>query len=149
MKAIVRQVNPAELERRRKLGLDRWDEVWEGVLHLAPAPTPEHQRIVKQLVLFLSPVLQKWKRGTLHVAVNVFRERGPVEDYRIPDLVFLSNEREDLIAKDGVRGGGPDAVIEVRSPDDETYESSRSSPIWASVRSSSSIGTRRRSKCCV
>ncbi len=24
------------LERRRRLGLDRRDEVWEGVLHVAP-----------------------------------------------------------------------------------------------------------------
>lgn len=27
-----------------------------------------------------------------------------------------------MLDKDGVRGGGPDAVIELRSPDDETYE---------------------------
>ena len=27
-----------------------------------------------------------------------------------------------MLAWDGVRGGGPDAVIEIRSPDDETYE---------------------------
>jgi Uma2 family endonuclease len=30
--------------------------------------------------------------------------------------------RESLIAEDGIRGGAPDAVIEIRSPDDETYE---------------------------
>jgi Uma2 family endonuclease len=30
--------------------------------------------------------------------------------------------RRHIIAHDGIRGGGPDAVIEIRSPDDETYD---------------------------
>jgi Uma2 family endonuclease len=29
---------------------------------------------------------------------------------------------ESIIAADGIRGGAPDAVIEIRSPDDETDE---------------------------
>jgi len=35
------EVDPALLEQRRRLGLDHWDEMWEGVLHMAPDPQGE------------------------------------------------------------------------------------------------------------
>jgi hypothetical protein len=38
------------MERRRACGLDRLDEVWEGVLHMVPAPSFEHARIAQQLL---------------------------------------------------------------------------------------------------
>ena len=52
----------------------------------------------------------------------MFNDAAASEDYRIPDLTFVAAGREHLVAPDGIRGGGPDAVIEVRSPDDETYD---------------------------
>ena len=36
-------------------------------------------------------------------------------------LTFLAAGREHLLVEDGVRGGGPDSVVDVRSPGDETY----------------------------
>jgi len=119
MKAVVLDVSPQELERRRRTGVDRWDEMWEGVLHLSPAPAYEHQRIVKALLLFLEPLFAQTGRGALSPGINVFRGD---DDYRIPDLTFVAAGRERIIAADGVRGEGPDAVIEVRSPGDETYD---------------------------
>jgi Uma2 family endonuclease len=48
--------------------------------------------------------------------------RGPgARDYRIPDFSFVSRGRERIITPDGIRGG-PDAVLEIVSPDDETFE---------------------------
>jgi predicted transcriptional regulator of viral defense system len=41
-------------ERRRVSGLDRLDEVWEGVLHIVPAPTGEHADITQQLALIVA-----------------------------------------------------------------------------------------------
>jgi len=70
----------------------------------------EHQRVLGQLVVFLVPLLQSSKRGTLLPGINVFRT---TTNYRIPDLTFVATGRED---------GSPDAVIEIRSPEDETYE---------------------------
>ncbi len=122
MKAVVPEVSPAELARRKLTGIDRWDEMWEGVLHMAPAPYDEHQRILGELLAFLLPLLKRARRGTLRPGINVFREESPKEDYRIPDLTFVAAGREAILAKDGVRGGGPDAVIEIRSPGDETYD---------------------------
>lgn len=122
MRAVLLEVDPAALEARRRVGLDRWDEMWEGVLHMAPAPYSEHQRILEDLIVFLKPLLARTGRGVLRAGINVFNEASTEPDYRIPDLTFVARGRESLIAKDGVRGGGPDAVIEIRSPADETYE---------------------------
>jgi Uma2 family endonuclease len=122
MRAVVVHLTAEELAYRRSRGLDRWDEMWEGVLHMTPAPTVEHQRIVDALIIFLAPHLTTAARGTLRSSINVFRETTQKPDYRIPDLTFVAAGREHLLREDGVRGGGPDAVIEIRSPEDETYD---------------------------
>ncbi len=118
MKAVLREVSAQELARRKRLGLDHWDEMWEGVLHMSPAPANEHQRIQLELGSFLLILLRRTKRGTIFLGVNIF---GTEHDYRIPDLSFVATGRESVIAPDGIRGG-PDAVVEIRSPEDETYE---------------------------
>lgn len=122
MRAVILDVGPQELERRRRLGLDGRDEMWEGVLHMAPAPSDEHQRTLDELIAFLVPLVRRQRRGTVRSGINVFDEKAGAEDYRIPDLTFVAAGREALLAADGVRGGGPDAVVEIRSPGDETYE---------------------------
>ena len=38
------------LDERRRLGLDVFDEVWEGVLHMVPPPSGEHQRLGSELI---------------------------------------------------------------------------------------------------
>ncbi len=122
MKAVVLQVPEAELARRRRSGIDRYDEMWEGVLHMAPAPAVEHQRILSALDRFLGPLCDARARGVVAPGINVFSDAMSSEDYRIPDLTFVSAHRRHIVAPDGTRGGGPDAVIEVRSPQDETYD---------------------------
>lgn len=122
MKAVLLEITEAELQRRKAIGADRWDEMWEGVLHMAPAPSREHQRILDKLIAFLLPLFERTKRGTLHSGINVFDESSAKESYRIPDATFVAAGRERVLAEDGIRGGGPDAVIEVRSPGDESYD---------------------------
>jgi Uma2 family endonuclease len=122
MRAVIVHLRDEELADRRSKGLDRWDEMWEGVLHVTPAPSLEHQRIVDELVEFLRPRLRQTGRGRLVSGINVFREATGASDYRIPDLTFVAAGREQILREDGIRGGGPDAVIEIRSPEDETYD---------------------------
>lgn len=110
------------LAHRRKTGEDRWDEMWNGVLHMTPAPSFEHQRIVDELVIFLGPLIKRTGRGLLRSGVNVCDAPTGWENYRVPDLTFVAAGHESVVAPDGVRFGGPDAVVEIRSPDDETYE---------------------------
>jgi hypothetical protein len=43
MSTLVLESTPeleALKERRRRAGLDRLDEVWDGVLHMVPVPQP-------------------------------------------------------------------------------------------------------------
>ncbi len=122
MKAVMLEVSPEQLARRRLIGVDRWDEMWEGVLHMAPAPNDEHQRMLDELIIFLVPLLKGAGRGTLRSGINVFDEASPRESYRMPDATFVALGRESIRAKDGIRGAGPDAVVEIRSPGDESYE---------------------------
>jgi Uma2 family endonuclease len=122
VKAVLLEVRPDELARRKAIGADRWDEMWEGVLHMTLAPGLEHQRTLDELVAFLLPLFRRTARGTLHSGINVFEESSPRENYRIPDATFVAVGREAILAEDGVRGGGPDAVIEIRSPGDESYD---------------------------
>src|SRR5687768_6018801 len=116
MRAVLLDVSPAELAHRKAIGADRWDEMWEGVLHMTPAPGNEHQRMLDRLIVFLLPLLERTGRGTLRSGINVFDESSLEESYRIPDATFVGAGREAILADDGVRGGGPDAVIEIRSP---------------------------------
>lgn len=121
MKGVMLQVPNEVLAERRRTGIDRFDEMWEGVLHMAPAPAYEHQRIVMALARFIGDLCERQGRGVLALGINVFNEASIQPDYRIPDFSFVATDRHHLLAKDGIRGGGPDAVIEVRSPDDETF----------------------------
>jgi Uma2 family endonuclease len=127
MRAVRVHVTDAELADRRLKGLDRWDEMWDGVLHMVPAPSLEHQRLLDRLIGFLEPHLRTSGRGRLISGINVFADAG---NYRIPDLTFVATGREFILQEDGVRGGAPDAVIEIRSADDETYEKL---PFYASL----------------
>ena len=60
MPTLVMDPPPAEIdaliERRRRLGLDRHDEMWEGVLHMNPGPHGRHHRIQQQLAELLGPL---------------------------------------------------------------------------------------------
>ncbi len=122
MRAVLLEVREDELAHRRRRGLDRHDEMWEGVLHMAPAPSDEHQRVVDELIAFFLPLLRRSQRGILRSGINVFNDKSKAEDYRIPDLTYVAAGRETILREEGVRGGAPDAVIEIRSPGDETYE---------------------------
>jgi Uma2 family endonuclease len=114
MPTLVMDPPPADfetlLERRRRLGQDRRDETWEGVLHMAPAPLRRHARLQMQIGALLEPLA----RATGLEAVGEFNV-GEADDYRIPDC--------------GLLAPGPDAlylptaalVVEIVSPGDDTW----------------------------
>ncbi len=97
------------LAQRRALGQDRFDEVWEGEYHVAPAPTDAHADLQVQLVRILGPLADEaglLVRGPSNIG-------GP-QDFRVPDVAFF-------------RGGagvtwhdGAAIVVEVVSPGDES-----------------------------
>ena len=115
MPSLVKDPAPAEfeqlLERRRRLGQDLFDEVWEGVLHVNPAPHSRHGKVDGQLARLL------YGPGSEAGLV----ESGPMNlgepgDFRVPDRALLRP--------------GPDAVylptaalvVEIVSPGDDTWQ---------------------------
>ena len=99
------------LERRRQMGADRRDEIWEGVLHMAPAAHGRHGSLQAQVLRILGP----------HADTAGLRELGEFnlgepEDYRVPDGGLRRPAPEELY--------NPTAalVVEIVSPGDETWK---------------------------
>jgi len=103
-------------------GADRYDEVWEGTSMMAPFPNDEHQQIVSRMSAILEDVVGWHGLGEVRPGVNVSdREEDWTQNYRVPDVaVFL---RDGEARNCGTHWfGGPDFVVEVISPDDQTRE---------------------------
>ena len=125
MRAVVLDVPEHWLEERARLGQDRWDEMWEGVLHVVPPPRYQHQAIGTELVGFLVRIVGR--RGIqVRYETGVFRR---TDDYRIPDLAFLREDEPGSHSERGIEKA-PLAVLEILSPGDETYEKF---PFWAGL----------------
>jgi Uma2 family endonuclease len=100
-------------ERRRVSGLDRLDEVWEGVLHMVPAPSSEHARIAQQLaVAFDGPA----RAAGLVPALHEFNLGDSEHDYRVPDGGLLH------ACAGGVWLHTAALVVEIVSPGDEAWQ---------------------------
>jgi Uma2 family endonuclease len=100
-------------ERRRVSGLDRLDEVWEGVLHMVPAPTFEHAQIAQQLAEILGPLA----RGAgLTAAMHEVNLGDSKDNFRVPD---------GGLYRPGAGGAWQHTaalVVEIVSPCDETWQ---------------------------
>jgi Uma2 family endonuclease len=121
MKAVMANVPEHILEWRRRTGADQWDEMWEGVLHMAPSPNREHQDFEGALEAWLRWHWAATSGGRVYHQINV-SERGTwPNNYRIPDLVLLTPSRFGIDCNEYF-DGGPDVAVEIRSPGDEAYE---------------------------
>lgn len=123
MKAVIVDVPPSMIEERRRQGVDRRDEVWEGVYHMVPPPNFSHQHIVTDLLYVLETQNRRHELGTFCLGAGVRDLRHPSKNYRIPEWLFLRKGRlEAALSGDGYVDQGPDVALEVRSPGDETDE---------------------------
>lgn len=102
------------LDDRRRLGLDVFDEVWEGVLHMVPPPSGNHQRLGSELIAVL--LVAARRRG--FVASYETGLFAADDDYRVPDLIV---SRPANCSKRGVDATA-ELVVELRSPGDESTE---------------------------
>jgi Uma2 family endonuclease len=116
MPTFVRDPQPLEfealLERRRRLGQDLFDEVWEGVLHMNPAPHSRHAALQQQLSEILGPAA---RAAGLHPRVGAFN-LGDAGDYRVPDGGLLRSSEDAVYLPTAA------LVLEIVSPDDESWE---------------------------
>ncbi len=124
MKAIMYSVPKNFLEDRQRKGLDRWDEMWNGVLHMPPMPNRAHQEFEWSLETYLR---MRWIRAhpnkmKVFHQINVASVGGWPNDFRIPDLVIASEKQLNLIDRNDYFEGAPEVVVEIRSPGDESLE---------------------------
>jgi Uma2 family endonuclease len=101
------------LERRRASGLDRLDEVWEGVRHMVSAPSGEHADIAQQLAVALDGPS---RAAGLIPAMHEVNLGVSEHDYRVPDG-GLHRQRPR-----GVWHATAALVVEILSPDDESWD---------------------------
>lgn len=99
---------------------DRWDEVWNGVLHMAPSPNATHQKLVLKLGVYLETNWAIPNAAEVFVQLNVASFGGWPSDYRIPDLVLLHPNRASANKGECIEGP-PSVVVEICSPRDESY----------------------------
>jgi Uma2 family endonuclease len=110
------------IRRRRRLGHDRFDEVWDGVYFMSPQPNTEHFVLAGLLTHVLLSAINRDRVIAITPGGNLSdRSEDWTKNFRCPDvLVFLKGNR----AED--RGshwfGGPDFAIEIISPRDRSRE---------------------------
>jgi hypothetical protein len=100
-------------ERRRVSGLDRLDEMWEGVLHMVPAPSYGHARLTQQLAEILGPPARD---AGLEAAMGEFNLGDSPHDFRVPDGGLHRPGAE------GVWLHTAALVVEIVSPGEETWQ---------------------------
>lgn len=121
MKAVMPSMSPDIQAMRKRTGADRWDEMWEGVLHMPPMPNRNQQDLEGSLESYLRFSWAPTCQGKVYHQINVAAIGGWMSNYRIPDLVLLLPQNF-AIDRNEYFEGAPDVVVEIRSPDDETYE---------------------------
>lgn len=105
------------LAERRTRGLDRYDEVWNGILHMNPSPIPRHAIVARTLFRALDAVAADAGFSVLWEQNLIPLHEPGWNDYRIPDLIVFGPEVE---ADRGIQGA-PELVVEIRSPGDESF----------------------------
>jgi len=111
---VLGQLSPdleALLARRRALGQDLFDEIWEGEYHVAAAPHPWHGYIEIALGELLGPLA----RAVGLVGIGPFN-LGVKDDFRVPDLGYHRSLPGEVWVPTAA------IAVEVVSPDDETWE---------------------------
>jgi Uma2 family endonuclease len=117
MTTLVLGTPPPELEalieRRRQAGLDRLDEVWQGVRHMVPGPSLEHAYVAQQLGELLGPLA---RAAGLVPTMHEFNLGESEHDFRVPDGGL---HRPGAA---GVWQSTAAVVVEILSPVDESWQ---------------------------
>jgi hypothetical protein len=117
MPTLVLGTPPPELEalieRRRQAGVDRLDEVWQGVRHMVPGPSIEHADISQQLAVLLDGPA---RAAGLRPTMSEFNLGESEHDFRVPDGGLHRP------GASGVWQATAAAVVEILSPGDESRQ---------------------------
>ncbi len=105
---------------RQANGIDRRDEVWDGVYMIMPQFNDTHQEIVAELLITFRDALGRTPK--LRPGVNVSdRDDDWTKNYRGPDVVVFL-EGTTAVNRDTYWLGGPDFAVEVSSKGDRSRD---------------------------
>ncbi len=114
MRTVILGDRPPEIEewlrQRRERGLDTFDEMWEGVHHVAAAPNRRHGWLDDELAPLLRPLAHRaglYPSGPCNIGVE--------NDHRVPDRAYFRNA--EMVTWSDTAA----IVVEIVSPDDETW----------------------------
>ena len=107
------------VRERKETGIDRYDEVWEGVYVMSPLASLSHQELVDDFCGIFREVVKKPGLGRVQPGANVSDRRIHWKrNYRVPDVVVVLNDGR-AVDCDTHWFGGPDFLVEIESPDDD------------------------------
>lgn len=112
MDALWLDIPEEILEERRRLGHDKKDECWDGVIHMVPPPSAIHDRFTLDLAVALDAIAKR--RGWRAWTAGVY-EPDTDKSWRVPDI---SLARPEQVSTRGLEGA--ELAVEVLSPHDES-----------------------------
>ena len=114
------ETQKAIIRSRRRLGLDKFDEVWNGVYVMSPLADDLHQAISLRLAGILDLLAGLPAGSLVRAGVNLSdRPEAWTKNYRCPDVVVFLPDTT-AINHGEFWEGGPDFAVEVRSPGDRS-----------------------------
>jgi Uma2 family endonuclease len=97
----------------------RRHEILDGEHSVNPSPNTKHQIVSMRLVLAFGNFIYERGLGQLfHPPFDVVLGENDVVE---PDLIFVSNERANIITRTNIQGA-PDLVVEILSPSNRGYD---------------------------
>jgi Uma2 family endonuclease len=110
------------VRQRQDRGTDGRDEVWNGIYVVPPLANNPHQTLATALAALLFQAITMEERGEVQAGANVSdRRSGWDRNFRDPDVVVALKGGKAVNCGTHLMGG-PDFLIEVQSPGDETDE---------------------------
>ncbi|MGE0547521.1 MAG: Uma2 family endonuclease [Kofleriaceae bacterium] len=117
MRALLLEPDPAWLDDRCRKGLDKFDEVWDGVLHVVPFPSTAHQRVVGALYVVFRQLAERHRLEAFE-HFGIYHPVAGERNFRGPDLLIVD---PPCLSRRGVEGRA-ELVVEILSPNDESRE---------------------------
>jgi hypothetical protein len=108
MRTVVLDPPPVEvermIERRRRLGLDMHDEIWEGEYHVVPGPAGPHSELDQQLAVLFD---ETWQKLGFYAAHHVDEVVIVDPSERSVDWLVLAGARYEPAETSGLVPFGP------------------------------------------
>jgi Uma2 family endonuclease len=107
---------------RHNTETSQYDEVWEGVLVVAPLPNNDHQWVVMNLASAFLSAVNSHAGDRVLPGTNVSdRDASWLSNYREPDVVvYLASNPAKNSGTHWV--GGPDLAVEIVSPGEDPHD---------------------------